>query len=192
MSPILGARGGLSASAFGLFTAQAANSYESIATTTVGSGGSSVITFSSIPSTYKHLQIRCMSRSAALCFAYLAFNSDTTNANYRTHYLLGDGASASAGAYSQIYPGMIYGGAVGFGQSPNISAQIFDILDYTSTNKNKTIRLLNGLDTNGGGAVGLDSGVWLNSGSAVSTITLSTNTSSFSQYSSFALYGIKG
>ena len=170
----------------------AANSYESIATVTVGAGGSSVITFSSIPSTYKHLQIRCMSRSDALCFAYLAFNSDTTNANYKTHYLMGNGSAASAGAYNQTYPGMIYGGAAGFGQAPNVSAQIFDILDYASTNKNKTIRMLNGLDANGSGVVGLDSAVWLNNSSAVSTITLSTNTSVFSQYSSFALYGIKG
>lgn len=164
--------------------------YESIARTTL-TGSQAVITFSSIPSTYKHLQIRCMSRSTALCFAYLAFNSDTTNANYKTHYLGGDGASIFAGAYPQSYPGILYGGAAGFGQSPNVSAQVFDILDYASTNKNKTVRLLNGLDTNGSGVVGLDSGVWLNSGSAISTITLSTNTSTFSQYSSFALYGIK-
>lgn len=170
----------------------AANSYESIQTYTVGAGGSSVISFTAIPSTYKHLQIRCMSRSTALCFAYLAFNSDTTNANYKTHYLGGDGSSAFAGAYPQSYPGILYGGAAGFGQAPNVSAQIFDILDYTSTSKNKTVRLLNGLDANGSGVVGLDSGVWLNSSSAVTSITLSTNTSSFSQYSSFALYGIKG
>ena len=36
------------------------NSYESIATVTVGSGGSSSLTFSSIPATYTHLQIRYM------------------------------------------------------------------------------------------------------------------------------------
>ena len=34
------------------------NSYESIATVTVGAGGSSSISFTSIPSTYKHLQLR--------------------------------------------------------------------------------------------------------------------------------------
>lgn len=32
--------------------------YDSIATTTVGAGGAASITFSSIPSTYQHLQIR--------------------------------------------------------------------------------------------------------------------------------------
>ena len=34
------------------------NSYESIATVTVGAGGTSTITFSSIPTGYTHLQIR--------------------------------------------------------------------------------------------------------------------------------------
>jgi hypothetical protein len=33
-------------------------SYESIETVTVGSGGSATVTFSSIPATYTHLQIK--------------------------------------------------------------------------------------------------------------------------------------
>jgi len=36
--------------------------FESIATVTVGAGGSSEINFTSIPSTYQHLQIRILSR----------------------------------------------------------------------------------------------------------------------------------
>ena len=51
-------------------------SYESIATTTVGSGGASSITFSSIPATYAHLQIRGIFKPSAACWLGLRFNSD--------------------------------------------------------------------------------------------------------------------
>jgi len=63
MSPILGARGGLSASAYGFTSAVVGpGDYESIQTVTVGSTSQSSISFTSIPSTYKHLQIRYISR----------------------------------------------------------------------------------------------------------------------------------
>ena len=42
----------------GTGVAASTSSYESIATTTVGAGGSSSISFTSIPSTYTHLQVR--------------------------------------------------------------------------------------------------------------------------------------
>ena len=41
------------------------NSYYQIGTTTVGAGGSSSITFSSIPATYTHLQIRGIASNTA-------------------------------------------------------------------------------------------------------------------------------
>ena len=79
MSPILGARGGLSASAYGLFSLQSTNSYESIQTVTVGSGGQSTISFTSIPSTYKHLQIRMLARATgASTVGLIRFNSDAS------------------------------------------------------------------------------------------------------------------
>ena len=77
------------------------NSYESIQTVTVGSGGSSTISFTSIPQTYKHLQIRGIGRSDAasgLSWSYLKFNGDG-GTNYVSHYLQGNGSgTASTGA----------------------------------------------------------------------------------------------
>ena len=64
-----------------------------------------------------------------------------------------------------------------------------DILDYSNTNKNKTLRQLAGTDNNGNGVVGLSSGLW-QSTAAVASIDI-TAIGSFSQYTSFALYGIK-
>ncbi len=56
--------------------------YESIATTTVGAGGTSTITFSSIPSTYTHLQIRGIGRSdAASGNSWIYLRADQTSSS---------------------------------------------------------------------------------------------------------------
>ena len=54
-------------------------SFSSIATVTVGSGGSSTVSFISIPQTYKHLQLRGIAKgttsySSGTDTAYLNFN----------------------------------------------------------------------------------------------------------------------
>jgi hypothetical protein len=192
MSPILGSRGGISASAYGLFGAAGEiNSYESIATVTVGAGGQSSITFSSIPSTYKHLQLRAFSYAAATNQGYfLQINGDTGTTNYNTHYVYGDGSSALAGANS-TWAGIDI--APTASSSSYGTAIVVDILDYTNTNKNKTIRSLQGSDANGAGNVGLFSGLWQNT-SAITSLVIRENLSGLdiNQYSSFALYGIKG
>jgi hypothetical protein len=67
-----------------------------------------------------------------------------------------------------------------------------DILDYTSTNKNKVGRHIGGVDYNGSGGVYLGSSLYSTT-SAISSISLTSNNGqNFLQYSSFALYGIKG
>lgn len=81
-----------------------------------------------------------------------------------------------------------YRGAV---SSTNPSAVVVDILDYANTNKNKTIRVLAGVDNNGSGEVALNSGLWPST-SALNTIKILTTSGNLNQYSSFALYGIKG
>ena len=164
----------------------------------VGSGGAANVTFSSIPSTYTHLQIRWISRDSAadtgVQNVVASFNSDTTYTNYRTHYITGDGSSASAG---DLQLSGLYASA-GLNVSNNATANIFgvgiiDILDYKNTNKYKTVRTLTGIDLNGsGGQVRLASSLWMNT-AAISNIVLNVRSSgNFTQYSQFALYGIKG
>ena len=150
---------------------------------TVGSAGASSITFSSIPSTYTHLQIRAFVNSGV---AAIRFNSDS-GSNYTRHYLQGNGSSVAAGASTSATSMSI----VDYGSTANIfTSNIIDILDYANTNKYKTVRNLCGTDVNGaGGTVTLFSGLWLST-SAISTITITGGTAV--QYSSFALYGIKG
>jgi hypothetical protein len=159
--------------------------YESIQTVTVGAGGQSTITFSSIPQTYTHLQLRATNRSGG---ARVRFNSDT-NTNYVRHYLYGNGTSVfSGGQTGQTSASIIdsIGAATNF-----FNVGILDILDYTNPNKYKTMRCLTGFEdaTGSNCETFLFSGLWLST-SAVNTITL-TGSADTSQYSSFALYGIK-
>ena len=180
MAPIIG----IMASAN--WTSGNASSYESIATLT-GNGSSTSLTFSSIPSTYKHLQIRALGRNSS---GYIRFNSDTA-ANYARHYLRGNGTASSAlGAASQ---NEMYG----FEFTDNTdTANIYgvgliDILDYASTSKNKTLRALTGADKNGSGSIYLYSGLWLST-SAITSITIYSPANAPTTDSTFALYGIKG
>ena len=168
-------------------------SFESIATNTVGSGGVSSVTFSSIPSTYTHLQIRATVRGGFVGSEEqfkIRFNGSTSG--YSSHWIEGDGASASAGntwGDAEILLRYVSAG----GTSASIfGVLVLDILDYANTSKNTVIRTLMGYDKNGGGRATLCSGLWNNT-AAVSSISLvPKDGSSWAEYSSFALYGIKG
>jgi hypothetical protein len=184
MAPILGIFD--SAKSGNLYSA----SFESIATVTVGAGGSSEIEFASISSSYTHLQLRCSAlTSTSGKVMVLRFNSDT-GGNYTWHYLNGDGTSASAGNATGNGFARFFGQNVGT-NTANPTAAFVDILDYTNTNKYTTIRALAGCDNNGSGEVSLQSSLWLNT-AAITNIKIRTNDgSNYAQYSSFALYGIK-
>ena len=160
--------------------------FESIQTVNVGAGGATSITFSSIPNTYKHLQIRAYAPSGN--YMDLRFNGDTTSSNYRAHYLLGVGSGspiAGTNANAAYFP------ATGGWSTP--WSGILDILDYSNTNKNKTMRNFEGYDGNSGAnsEMYLISSLWMST-AAISSIVLSRSGASVGQYSKFALYGIKG
>ena len=165
--------------------------YDSIATTTLTTTAGSV-TFSSIPATYTHLQIRYSAQGAGVTYGKITFNSDT-GTNYYTHLLEGDGSTATSVAYAGSTFNGIVVGAAGFITTANIfNGGIIDILDYTSTNKNKTIRSLQGYDSNGGGYIDFYSGSCSATPAAITSITITNYLGNFTQYSQFALYGIKG
>jgi hypothetical protein len=165
------------------------NSYESISTVTVGAGGQSTISFTSIPSTYKHLQIRMLARATgASTVGLIRFNSD---ANGVYHQLIGNGSTVTADRGTGNSDVDYF-----FVADNSFSANVFggvvtDILDYTNTNKNKVTRTLSGADTNGSGSISFTSGLWINT-AAITSISIRTLGTSFAQHSSFALYGIKG
>lgn len=177
-------------------TIPSTNSYESIATYTVGAGGQSSIDFTSIPSTYKHLQIRGIARCAASTDRNLRLyiNGDTTNGNYKQHWLYGNGGGSAYSENNTIAPQIGYL-PMSSDTSGMFGVTVTDILDYTNTNKTKVVRALFGWDGNGStsGLVSLGSGFQTSSTSAITSLTIQmSNGSNLAEFSSFALYGIKG
>jgi hypothetical protein len=169
------------------------SSFESIATAS-GTGSAGTITFSSIPSTYKHLQLRCLAQdtytlSEGAQEGWVQFNGVTTS-TYSYHRLNGNGTAASASgvASNTVQDNTI---SIAYGTSGAFGVAIVDILDYASTSKNKVTRSFNGADLNGSGYVRLSSGLF-NSTAAINSITIGGTIFGFTTTSKFALYGIKG
>ena len=169
------------------FTAPVGN-YESIATYTPS--GTGTVSFTSIPSTYKHLEIRYIAATASgTSYLIMKLNSDSTAANYSSHYLFGTGAAAVAGGAGSRIGDL----SVAPDSSTIFNAGIVSILDYASANKNKVSRVLSGYEQNT-----IDCGInfssqnWMNSSTAVSTITFTLdNAANFRTGTHFALYGVK-
>jgi hypothetical protein len=169
------------------------SSYESIATVTA-SGGETSLTFSSIPSTYKHLQIRGITRRAdagsVIATDNLRFNGDT-GTNYFYHRLQSDGATATAGSGGATSDIVFSRGAGATAAAGIFGSVVADIHDYTSTTKNKTTRSFTGFDLNGSGNIYLYSGLWLNT-AAITSITIYPNGNTIAAGTTYSLYGIKG
>jgi hypothetical protein len=192
--PILGSLASGSTKSFGFGSFLELTDFYQIATTTLGSAQSS-ITFSSIPQDYTHLQIRGIARSTRTevnSGINITMNSDT-GSNYPYHAVYGSGSSAAS--YSGASQTAMYSGGILAASSTAscFSPIVIDILDYNNTNKFKTIRILSGSDQNSASfsEVGLVSGNY-RSTTAVSSLTLTAAVNNLAQYSSFALYGIKG
>jgi hypothetical protein len=165
--------------------------YESIATYTA-TGGETAFNFTSISSSYKHLQFRILARRTTGINAVVAlqFNGDTAS-NYWWHLLEGNGSTATSSA-----AGAAANRIQTFWINPSVNladqygAGVIDILDYANTNKNKTVRALGGGDANGTGKINLASGSWTNT-AAITSVNVYFLGDAVTSGSSFALYGIK-
>ena len=172
----------------------AVGSMEPISAITLTAAQSS-IEFNNIPGTYTHLQIRAIAKDSSTSTGYdfltMQFNGDT-GSNYNTHYLegtgSGSGTSGAATSAAHIYAGNCARSNASYASM--FAASVIDILDYANTNKYTTVRTLAGLDYNGSGGVDFQSGAWRNT-NAVTSIKFYVSGVNISQYSHFALYGIK-
>jgi hypothetical protein len=181
------------------FSSKPFGSFESIQTVTVGAGGSSSISFTSIPSTYKHLQIKGIAKETTSAGPqtldmFVKFNSSSSG--YKSHYLSGNGTSATAGVGGGGATDAFYCYGASYREvsaTSTFGVSIIDIHDYASTTKNKTARAFAGCNFNSASTdqyFGLSSGLWADT-SAITSIVITPN-DTFKENTTFALYGIKG
>jgi hypothetical protein len=179
---------------------KASSSFESIATA-VGTGSSGTITFTSIPSTYKHLQIRYVAKHTGTTNSLDSLDitlNGNTGSNYTRHLIVGEGSNVTAtGQASQV---RIRTGSVIPDSNASLNNMfgvgIIDINDYTSTSNNKTVRTILGVDTNSSvtpvGRITLVSGLWFATPAAITSIQLNSQVANWTTTTVFSLYGIKG
>jgi|TARA_R110002051_G_scaffold313630_2_gene389867 hypothetical protein len=148
---------------------------EAISTTYLEADAASV-TFSSIPSTYEHLQLRVSSHDsydAGTDILYARFNSDS-GTNYSYHFMEGYSSSTNGGGgINQTYAWLgTIEGSYGATLASTYGGVIVDILDYANTNKNTTTQSISGVvDPRPTNNVAMRSSLWDDT-SAVTQIDL--------------------
>jgi hypothetical protein len=163
--------------------------FELIATAN-GTGSSGVITFSSIPQDYKHLQIRYTAKNSSTSTQMNIRINSITSGVYIRHSLRGNGSNAASTAASVQTLIPLVESMANSTTANAVNAGVIDILDYTSTTKNKTLRAFYGMADNLN-RVYLSSGLY-NQTTAVDSITFTASSANFASISRFSLYGIRG
>ena len=157
----------------------------------------SSVTFSGLASYatagYKHLQVRALTRTdnnSALDNLYVQLNGDS-GANYAKHELFGDGSTVYSGA-SANYSQMTWLYTQGATETSGVfSPTVLDLLDFSSTTKNTTLR---GSSAWVGGTkrLAFHSGLWMNT-AAVTSITFTPHDgNNIVAGTRISLYGSKG
>lgn len=146
---------------------------------------------------YQHLQIRMVTKTivdSSTDLFYLRFNSDSGN-NYAGHSLFNNGSNVASSPYtaqSGIFIDTL--GSSAFAGSNSFQAHVLDILNFSSSTKNTTVRGLAGRLVEGGTAfakIELLSGLWLNT-NAVTSFSLTPLNDSLKTGSRISIYGVKG
>jgi hypothetical protein len=165
------------------------SAYESIATVTVSSS-QQVVSFTSIPQTFTHLQVRGIYRAPSAATYMNITTSAGQNFGTRNYSLLGNAGNnpttnASIGTNGKGQELDVYVS----GLVANMFAPVIvDIWDYTNTNKFKTVKGFSGYPD---GSSFQEFGQLFSVTNAITGIEFYAN-GSYPQYTTFALYGIKG
>ena len=170
-----------------------AGAYDLLETINITAEGSS-FSFTGLDaySDYKHLQMRMVLGKAdgdgRLNSFYLRFNSDG-GTNYPSHQLTGTGSAVSANAFTNET--LVRLTEVKSRNSGNgiFGAVVLDILDFSNTNKYKTVRYLGGGNNTSESKVTLGSSAWLSTNAITRIDSFSSVVGTGSRIS---LYGIKG
>jgi hypothetical protein len=169
-----------------------ANTFKKIQTVTVGSGGASEITFSSIPQTYTDLKIVYSARCASAVnvgTVKVYFNGSTANGSAKVLYGETTGVG-SFGPTAYIHTGYV--------PAANATASIFScneiyIPNYTSSTF-KSVGSDGVTESNNNtyqsSVNALTAGLWSSTAAITSATVNSVDGGNFVQYSTFTLYGV--
>ena len=164
---------------------------EAIATQYLEADAASV-TFSGIPATYEHLQVRfsAAANTTGIITASLLFNADTTASNYYIHSMRGFASSTNGLATTGGAPTMFaFSSAI---PAASYNTAVVDILDDANSNKNTTTAGVRGAATDVdtyGDYVEFVSGLWTST-VVVSSVVFQANTGRFVRGSEFTLDGL--
>lgn len=166
--------------------------FDSISTVTVDAGGTSSVSFTSIPSTYQNLQLRFVAKTtiAGTGSGGEVINMTMNGTSFAdSAYVYASNTTLATNNNSGVN---FLANLVRADDTSIFTAGIVDIFDYADTNKNTTIRTIGGYNRNGTGSeMSLNINVW-NSTTAISSLTITPSSGNFPQNSRFALYGIRG
>ena len=156
----------------------ATQTYVALATTTLASATGS-ITFSSIPATYRDLVLVVSFQTSTDTSLFVRFNSDS-GSNYSLVRMWGTGSSTASDSQTQTYADMEAGTTSG-----QINTSILQIMDYSATDKHKTILYRSNQNLVAAGAQR-----WANT-SAINNISIDTSIGTFNVGTTFSLFGIE-
>jgi hypothetical protein len=171
------------------------NTMKLISSTTVGAGGASAISFSSIPSTYTDLVVYMCARTTGTNgngqgFCYLSFNG--SSASFSSRRLYQDGTSVASDSPGRFLAYIPNNAAT----ASTFGTMVMYIPNYTSSN-NKSYSVDQGMENNSSANYlqGLSAGLWSNT-ATINSITIDGvinsdgSVANFIQYSTAYLYGI--
>jgi len=168
-----------------------ANTFELIASSTVGAGGAASIDFTSIPSTYTDLCLKISLRDTTASYwntTNLTFNGSATSYSQRMVYTADvatpTSASGSGSAITWLY-------SVGASSTSNTFSNSEIYIPNYSGGTTKSVSIDSVTENNGTQSVlNLTAALWGGT-TAINQITITKGTNNFAQYSTAYLYGVK-
>jgi hypothetical protein len=165
-----------------------ATTYTLISSVTVGSGGASSMTFSSIPSTYTDLSVLISARSTDAGggdYVVVRPNNATTNFTFRNLASYDSASPVSENGTLEFYTPITAAG----GTASTFGSTNLYIPNYASSNNKSASQEGVNERNSSSGALMLNANLW-SSTAAITSLTLVCLFANFAQHSTAYLYGI--
>jgi hypothetical protein len=158
--------------------------YSPLATVTLGSSASSV-TFSNIPATYRDLIFVFNGQLTGVAGISFRINADS-GSNYSTVYMRNVASTPDSASFVDT---RIFTSLSSITSGTRVFAQT-QIMDYSATDKHKTVLTRSGYDISGSGTTTeAHAARWANT-TAITSLAFTTSANQFAAGSTFNLYGV--